>query len=48
MDSREDGLAEGECRELERAALMHDIGKIAVPDNILGKPGGLLITSLVS
>ncbi len=35
------GLGEGELEELERAAQLHDIGKIAVPDQILRKPGPL-------
>ena len=30
-----------QCLELERAALMHDIGKIAVPDYVLQKPSRL-------
>ncbi|MBI2264463.1 MAG: HD domain-containing protein [Armatimonadetes bacterium] len=33
------GLPEYEIQEIERAASMHDIGKIAVPDAILLKPG---------
>ncbi len=35
------GLDDVQRRELERAALMHDIGKIGVPDQILRKPGRL-------
>ena len=36
------GSATGpELEELERAAQLHDIGKIAVPDQILRKPGAL-------
>ena len=35
------GLDGGELEELERAAQLHDIGKIAVPDQILRKPGAL-------
>lgn len=35
------GLSEKECRNLWKAALMHDIGKIAIPDAILNKPGRL-------
>ena len=35
------GLEGGELEELERAAQLHDIGKIAVPDQILRKPGVL-------
>lgn len=30
-----------ECDELERAALLHDIGKISVPDSVLNKPSRL-------
>lgn len=35
------GLQERELRELACAAVLHDIGKVAVPDAILGKPGQL-------
>ena len=35
------GLTSDETRELELAGLMHDIGKITIPDNILDKPGKL-------
>ncbi|MBK8270052.1 MAG: HD-GYP domain-containing protein [Planctomycetes bacterium] len=34
-------LADSELRALELGALLHDIGKIGVPDAILLKPGGL-------
>jgi diguanylate cyclase (GGDEF)-like protein len=35
------GLRRDELDELERAAQLHDLGKIAVPDEILHKPGPL-------
>lgn len=35
------GLNKEQCQDLEFAALLHDIGKMAVPDYILGKPGKL-------
>lgn len=35
------GLSGEELVHLERGALLHDIGKIAIPDNILLKPGPL-------
>ncbi|HEY8581391.1 MAG TPA: HD-GYP domain-containing protein [Capillimicrobium sp.] len=35
------GLAPGRLRELAIAGLLHDMGKLAVPDEILGKPGAL-------
>ena len=34
-------LPEGEIRQVEQGALLHDIGKIATPDAILLKPGPL-------
>jgi diguanylate cyclase (GGDEF)-like protein len=35
------GLRRDELEELERAAQLHDLGKLAVPDEILSKPGPL-------
>jgi len=36
---KEEGLAEQELQELRIACLLHDVGKVAVPDSILMKPG---------
>lgn len=38
---KELGLSEEELNDLARGALLHDVGKIGVPDAILKKPGGL-------
>lgn len=35
------GLDAHDCEELYKAALLHDIGKIGIPDAILRKPSGL-------
>lgn len=35
------GLDESECEMLSQASPMHDIGKVAIPDHILNKPGRL-------
>ena len=35
------GLSSDELDELQHAAMLHDIGKIAIPDQILHKPGRL-------
>lgn len=35
------GLSPAECDLLKQAAVLHDVGKIAVPDSILHKPGPL-------
>lgn len=35
------GLSDDQTQQLRRGALMHDIGKIGVPDAILNKPGPL-------
>ena len=39
--ARELGWSEAEIKEFEREALLHDIGKIGVPDAVLNKPGRL-------
>lgn len=39
--ARKLGLSEEECKHFHRAALMHDIGKIGVPDRILLKADSL-------
>ena len=41
MIARELGMSEKECENLRRAAQMHDIGKIGIPDSILNKPSRL-------
>lgn len=35
------GLSVEEAEEVKRAAMLHDIGKLAIPDSILSKPGPL-------
>src|SRR5688500_615611 len=35
------GMNEGEVQAVKTAALLHDIGKLAVPEHILAKPGPL-------
>lgn len=39
--ARASGMADDEVKGLEVAALLHDIGKLAVPEHILNKPGRL-------
>lgn len=39
--ARELGFSEEECENLRKAALLHDIGKIGIPDRVLNKPGRL-------
>lgn len=39
--ARELGIPEEECKHFHRAALMHDIGKIGVPDRVLLKANSL-------
>ena len=41
MIARKYGFPEEECENLRKAALLHDIGKIGVPDSILNKPARL-------
>lgn len=37
------GLSEEEIENIALASIMHDVGKIAIPDNILNKPGRLTV-----
>lgn len=39
--ARELGIKEEELMHIRRGALLHDIGKMGIPDNILLKPGAL-------
>lgn len=39
--AKEIGFSEEEAKMIEIAGLLHDIGKLSVPDEILEKPGGL-------
>ena len=39
--SRQLGLTDGDLINIRRGALLHDIGKMAIPDNVLLKPGPL-------
>lgn len=44
--ARKYGLNEADARLLEMAAPMHDVGKIAIPDAILHKPGKLTLKEM--
>jgi len=35
------GITDGDLEHIERGALLHDIGKLRIPDSILWKPAGL-------
>ncbi len=39
--ARELGKSDDECEILRKTALLHDIGKIGIPDSVLNKPGKL-------
>ena len=39
--AEEIGLGPGQVRVVKYASMLHDIGKIGIPDSILNKPGGL-------
>ena len=39
--AQEMGFSKDECENLRKAALLHDIGKIGIPDRILNKPARL-------
>ena len=39
--ARQIGVSEDELLHMRRGAILHDIGKVAIPDNILLKPGPL-------
>ena len=41
MLARHLGFTDAECENIRKAALVHDIGKIGIPDAILNKPGKL-------
>jgi putative two-component system response regulator len=46
--SLELGLPSNDSRLIGTAALLHDVGKIAIPDDVLLKPGRLSITELAA
>ncbi|MFZ5919893.1 MAG: GAF domain-containing protein [Chloroflexota bacterium] len=41
--ARQAGVPEADLEHIRRGAILHDIGKIGVPDSILGKPGRLTL-----
>ena len=41
MMAKELGWSHQECENLRKAALLHDIGKIGIPDSVLNKPSRL-------
>lgn len=41
MIAKRYGFTDEECENLRKAALLHDIGKIAIPDSVLNKPARL-------
>jgi len=45
---RELGLSRAELQDLEWAGLLHDVGKIGIPEVILSKPGRLSLTEFES
>jgi putative nucleotidyltransferase with HDIG domain len=47
MLARSMGIAETEIVHIRRGALMHDVGKMGVPDSILNKPGELTSEELL-